>query len=193
MGQKGQEPAPEFVHFFHGLQSKEDPNFGAEFVGRDGLHDVVVGTGLISADTFFDLGIRGHEDDLEVLERPLRPQHSAQVVPVDDGHHDVEENERRLQTLRGVKRRLSVGQRRDVVFIPKKLLDDDQIHGLVINCQDLGAQGHATDSWSVAITDSRCASVVSAPTLHTLRDFALSRGIDRLFGFSAPARGASRR
>ena len=124
VAEKSQQPAPELVHLFHGFQPKEDAHLGAEFVGRERLHDVIVGAGLESADALFDLRVPGHENHLEVPEGPFRAQHPAQVVPVDDGHHDIEKNESRLQPLGDVQCRLRVGQRRDVVLVPEKLFDD---------------------------------------------------------------------
>ena len=79
-------------------------------------------------------------------EGPLRAQHFAQLVPVDDGHHDVEKNERRLQLLGGVQSCPPVGQRRDVVLVSEKFLDDGEVRRVVIDRQDFGTQRHAEDS-----------------------------------------------
>jgi hypothetical protein len=88
-----------------------------QFLGAEGLGEIVVGAGADPFGAGFLAGARGDQHDGNVAQGGVRTQLAQQAEAVNHGHDDIGENDIGTAQARGIEGRGSVGDRGDFEFV----------------------------------------------------------------------------
>jgi hypothetical protein len=100
MPKKCEDVRRELLHFLKGSEAHMDPHFGHEFLFIKGLGDIVVGPGLIPLQALCDERPGGYHDNFAMAEVRMPPQPPTCFVAANPRHHNVQEDEGRLEIQR---------------------------------------------------------------------------------------------
>ena len=128
-----------------------------QFLGDEGLGDVIDGAGVEGAQQQFAILHRGEEDHRHRCQRGVAAELLQQLEAVHPRHHHVQQHEVRRLAFRELQRLRAAGGRQYLVAVPlQQGADDAQVRRLIVDDEDPagGGSGMEHRSWSGALPGS---------------------------------------
>jgi hypothetical protein len=128
----------ELLYFLKGPETHVNPYFCHEFLFIKGLGDIVVGPGLIPLQALCDERPGGYHDNLDMAEGRMRPDPPTRLIAPNPRHHNVQEDEGRLEVQCDSQRLFSTGGCPQRIVLPQDFFQDSDISGMVIHNKNTG-------------------------------------------------------
>src|SRR5205823_4994893 len=126
------------LHFLKRSEAHMDPHFCHEFLFIKGFGDIVVSPGLIPLQALRNERPGGYHDDFNMAEGRMCPDPPTCLVAPNPRHHNVQEDESRLEVQRHDQRLFSTGGRLQRIVLPQDFFQDGDISGMVIDNKNTG-------------------------------------------------------